>query len=188
MTSPRPPWRDQAAVAVWVLTKCRKALLHAQGLVEGPQGDIYSIEDADPEPSDQEQAIEAATRGKPSKLAGLIKDAADDAEFKIEPDALRLVAEFLSGERNLRTGRTKAEQQRGRPKMATSERAAKTRTHDAAKYYYPAVRQVLRQEYPGQSRGDHHDCALYITSRWTKVKANTIANYLHRGEHDPHRI
>jgi hypothetical protein len=186
----RPPWGEQERVADWVLKNRRHALLRAMGLEEDPDGSIYSFLDADPEPSEQEQAVEAAKRGKPKRLADLIERSANEPESKISPEALRLAAEFLKGERNLKTGRSKADkqQQRGRPRMSALERAQRTPTYDAAKYYVPAVEQVLREEYPDQSRRDHHDCALHIVERMSGVSATTLAYYLNRSRRGAHRI
>jgi hypothetical protein len=163
-------------VADWVLIKRRAALLRAMGLEQGPDGDIYSLEEADPEPSREEQAIEAAAkRSNPSLLASLI----EDADIKLSPVASRLAAEFLRGERK---------RQRGRPKMSSAERAAKTPTHDAANYYLAAIEQVLREEYPSQSRRDHRDRALFIVSRMSGVSVQTLTNYLSRPKRGAHKI
>lgn len=191
-----PPWKDEAAVADWVLKRRRRALLGKMGLEEGPYGDIYSILDPDPEPSAEEQAVEAAKRGKLQELSDLFERAARASKFpdhpdhprNISPSTLQLVAEFLGGKRNLKTGRTKEEEQRGRPKMSDTERVAATPTHEAANHFVPAVIQVLREEYPNQSANDYRDRALYIVSHFSGVPVETLSNYLRRPRGGAHRI
>lgn len=192
----RPPWEDENAVADWILYGCRSALLAKMGLEMGPHGDIDSFLDPDPEPSAQELAVEAAKLGKPQELADLFERAARSSDFSLHPDhpqnlspsALRLAAEFLNGKRNLKTGRMRGGQQRGRPKMSDSERAASTPIHNAANYHFPAVRAVLRDEYPHLSARDYHDRALYIVSRRFKLCPDALSNYLRRPRGGAHRI
>jgi hypothetical protein len=111
-----------------------------------------------------------------------------DHPSKLSPGVLRLVGEFLSGERNMKTGRLKGEQQRGRPKMGSEKRSARTRTHDAAKYDFPAVMQVLREEYRNQTPKDYRDRALFIVERLRGVNRETLSTYLRRSRRGPHRI
>jgi hypothetical protein len=205
MTMKKPQWRDAKAVADWIIETRRGSLLGEMGLEESPGGfyqmggltvevgdEIYSVLEPDPEPSEEEQAIEAAMRGNTDKLVDLIKaerlelEATPDHALKLTPATLRLVEEFISGKRNLKTGKEKGKP--GRAKMSRDERANRTPTHNAAKYYVPAAERVLRREYPGLTDRDYRDRALYIAGLMSGRKDTTLAKYRNRPIDGPHRI
>jgi hypothetical protein len=228
---PKPKWIEQEKVVKWILEMRRDAILREMGLEESPpmvyqvgqftivdEGDIYSVLEQDPEPSDEEKAVEAAMRGKTNHLADLLiaeaneqeatqhlpacEDYADkyagegtrvDSEHtiaptvrrRLSPATLRLAAEFVSGKRNLKTGRDKFADKKypgggGRPPLGKEERAARTPTHNAGKYILPAIKKVLRKEYPGLTAKDYYDCALSIVEPMTGVKGNAVDRHLNK--------
>jgi len=178
-------------------------------IVYEPQ--IDSFLDPDPEPSDEELAVEAAMGGRFQKLEDLIEseirnwEENPDYRLKFSPSTLRRVLEFASGKRNVKTGKPKGKP--GAPKLGASERSRRTPTHDGGNYYFPAIREVLRQEYPGQKPEDYRDRAYNFAARMAtslktgmkvndtkgkgeKVKGETLAGYRNRGRRGrgPHRI
>jgi hypothetical protein len=204
----KPLWRDAEAVVDWIIKMRRHSLLAAMGLEESPGGfyqvgpftvevgeEIYSILDADPDPTDEEIAVEAAMHGNFKKLGEYFKSEAhlqetSDLALRLTPATLRLAAEVFSGERNIKTGRLKSEkQQRGRGKMTKDERAARNPIHNAARLDFPAAMQVLREEYPGRREEDYRDRAIAIVERTSPgVKKKTLRNYLNRPKRGRHRI
>jgi hypothetical protein len=192
-TIPKPAWIEAEAVVDWMLWMRWKSVLHAMGFKKGPGDEWVPINPTFT--TSEQQAIDAAKRGKPQELVGLIKaeisrlEADPDHASKLTPATLRLIAEFLSGKRNLKTGRdTSEKEQRGRPKMSKLERINRTPTHDAAMLYFPAVKKVLREEYPDQTPEDIRDRALEIVERGYPVKGNTVTNYRNRPKRGPHRV
>jgi hypothetical protein len=202
----RPDWEDDDdKVAEWVIVNRRHALLRAMGLEESQaaivqigklklafEEQIYSLEEADPEPSEEEKAVGAAMRGKPEALADLVK-----AGVTLSPATRQLAAELLTGKRNPKTGHYKSADNPGgggRAKMSKAERAERTPTHHAANYCYPAVMQVLQQEYPpkpewtDKDKEDYYqDRVLYIVWCMTGAKADTVEKYL-MVKNDPRKI
>jgi hypothetical protein len=169
----RPQWWDAKAVAEWILEMRYVSILRAMGFKKGPDDDTW----IHPNPiftTSEQQAIDAANRGKPQELADMIEaevnllEADPDHTLKLTPATLRAVAEFLSGKRK---------RQRGRPKMSKLERTNRTPTHEAAMMYFPAVRQVLREEYPDQTAKDYRERALDIVERVCGVKGETVTKY-----------
>jgi hypothetical protein len=190
----KPEWKNAKDVADWIIEMRRDSWLGEMGLAESPGGfyqvgpftvemgeEIYSFLEPDPEPSEEEQAVEAAMRGKLDKLANLI-----ESGVPVAPATRRLAAEFLSGRRNPKTGKPKGVS--GRAKMSKDERAARTPTHNAAKYYVPAVERVLRREYSGLTPEDYRDRALYIAGLMSGKKDKTLAKYRNRSSREPHKI
>ena len=92
---------------------------------------------------------------------------------QLAPSTLALVAEFLTGERNLTTGRLKGEP--GRPRVS-KERLSKD-VHEAAEQFF-IIREVLGRDYPGQSKADIRDRAMLLVEKLTGVLQKTLQNYL----------
>jgi hypothetical protein len=169
----RPPWTKVKAVADWVM--------HHADL---PDDDICRFLD-DVSTSREQEAVEAAKRGDLHPLADIFEAAAkagnpdQDHPSAISPSTLQLAAEFLSSKRK---------RQRGRQKMSKAERAERTPTHFAAKYYFPAVKKILREGYPEQTPEDIRDRALEIVESMTGAKKETVAKYRNEPKRDPRRI
>jgi hypothetical protein len=147
------------------------------------------------EQTHEQEAVEAAKFGKPKELADYLeieahhlKTARHEYVLRLTPATLRLVAEFLRGDRNLKTGRAKGEKQRGRAKMSAKERAIKNPVHDAARFDFPAVMQVLREEYRGHRAEHYRDRAIAVVERMTGVKKKTLRNYLNRPKRGRQRL
>lgn len=119
----------------------------------------------------EEKAVEAALRGEPEQLAALIRQ----PDQQLAPSTLALVAEFLTGERNLTTGRLKGEP--GRPRMSEERLRASKAVHEAAEQFF-IIREVLKRDYPGQSKADIRDRAMLLVEELTGVLQKTLANYL----------
>jgi hypothetical protein len=132
----------------------------------------------DPASSEEKEAVD------PGILADMIEAEADYLESdpnhvsRLTPTMLRIAAEFLSGKRK--------PPQRGRPKMSPKQRA-QTPTHMAA-MVYPAVRKVLKEEYPEQTADGIRDRALYIAARMYGAEGVTVAKYMNQPKRDPRRI
>jgi hypothetical protein len=206
------------AVAEWVIKERRHALLRAQGLEESQAAvfkvgefthvwdeQIYSTEEAtDQEPNDEQlavEAVEAAKLGFPKKLARHFENVARAMETKtrltitdtrlnitdyapgyaptLTPEMLRLMAEFGSGKRK---------RKRGSLPLTKWERMARYPVHSAAMFLYPAVMQVLSEEYPDQLSKDHHDYALYIVELERGVKVSALNKCLQRSSGERQRI
>jgi hypothetical protein len=188
----RPRFSNVDAVTRWVYNDCRAKLLDAMELFDDGTG-VYSSLPPDAEPSDEQMAVEAATRGDPSKLADLIDAWVTVRDQRIEPNPVeiapatwKLVVEFLRGKRSLTTGRHRDDEQRGRPRMSVEERFRQTPTHDAA-LEFPAVKLVLKAEYPDHARYIHQR-ALDVVARRHNVDRNTLAEHLNRGRRARQRI
>jgi hypothetical protein len=193
----RPKWIKDEEVAEWVIVNCRGSLLRAMGLEEDFSGDIYSTEPATHERNTEKEAVEAARLGFPKKLIDHVLIEAyhwenskhyinGDYAPSLTPEMLRLLAEFASGKRK---------RKRGGQKLTEFERAIRTPTHDAANYNFPAVMQVLSEEYPDQPPKDLPDRAYFIVNHMIGVKnphkdtrIKVYRNKPRRGKHAKHRI
>jgi hypothetical protein len=172
MITSRPDWKDAEKVAKWAREMRGDTLLRLMGFGEEeelPESELSII--------DEDGAVELAKHGKIQDLAYFIRNEAF-LQYGIKPATLLLIAEFLLGERNLKTGGTgKDLKRRGRPRMTDDERATRTPTHDAANYFFPAVRQLLEAEYPGLTVKDYRDRAYYIAGLMSDREDHTIEKY-----------
>jgi hypothetical protein len=123
--------------------------------------------------SEEERAVKAALRGKPKKLAELLRQ----PNLQLAPSTWALVAEFISGERNLRTGRRKGEA--GRPHQSEKQRRQNSKAHRAAEIFL-VIQSGLSVIYHEQSKAQIHDRALLLAELQTGVSEETIKNYLEK--------
>jgi hypothetical protein len=160
----------------------------------------------------QKEAVAAALRGDVAPLADLLRPDATILDMlesnlidvkTLSPSELRtfarrlcvrtlspstwsLIAQFLTGERSLRTGRLKGE--RGRPTLSPEKRRAESPVHDAAEEV-DAIRAILRRlYYPDQSSSQIRDRAMEITAQRNGVELDTLVNYLKRPRKDRRRL
>jgi hypothetical protein len=162
-----PRWRDEEAQLEYV----RKRILAGWTLVF-------------PYRPKEQLAIEAALRGKPQKLADLIRQ----PDTQLAPSTRALVAEFLSGERNLHTGRAKGEA--GRPRWSEKQRRAFSPTHRATEIFL-LLRDMLPMIYPKRSKAHIHDRAMLLATMMVKgVSTEAIQIHLNKSKADrpPYRI
>jgi hypothetical protein len=157
----------------------------------------------------EKEAVEAALRGDVEPLADLLRPDATTLDMlksnvkTLSPSELRpiaqslrvktlrlstwnLIAQFLTGERNLRTGRLRGEP--GRPTMSLEERRAESPVHDAAEEFH-AIRAILRRlYYPKQSSSQIRARAMEIAAQRNRVELDTLVNYLKRPRKDRRRL
>jgi hypothetical protein len=86
----------------------------------------------------------------------------------ISPEEWSLVAEFLRGQRSVKTGRRAGEP--GRPKMWISDRRRYYPGHGAADYV-PLVMAILKRAYPSQSRPAIRERAIEVAARVAGIKS-----------------
>jgi hypothetical protein len=131
----------------------------------------------------------------PKTLADMIEAEAihlksNPGHTRLIPPMLQVVAEFLNGKRDLKTGLAKRKP--GGQKLTAGQRAAQTPTHLAAKFYFPAVMQVLREEYPEQTAADHRDHVKYIVNLMIGVEDphgdTRVEVYRNKPKRGDHRI
>jgi hypothetical protein len=165
-----PPWGDEEAQLKYI----RNRILAGWSLMFP-----HRLEE-----EREERAVEAALRGKPKKLADLIRQ----PNAQLVPSTRVLIAEFLSGERNLRTGRAKGEP--GAPRQSEKLRRSHNRTHQAAEIFF-VIRDTLPRIYPEKSQTDIRDRAMSLAAKLKGVDdPETIQNYLEKSKADrlPYRV
>ena len=159
----------------------------------------------------EKEAVAAARRGDLEPLADLLRpdatlwhmltskfiDAKTLPPSELRPIAQRLrvrnlcpttwslIAEFLTGERSLSSGRLRGEA--GRPKMSSEERRAESPVHDAADEV-GAIRAILRRSYPDQRGKQIDDRAVAIAAQRHGVEQDTLENYLKRPRKNRRRL
>lgn len=138
--------------------------------------------------SKEQLAVEAALRGKPQKLADLIRQ----PDTQLAPSTRALVAEFLDGTRKLSTGRAKGETKNdaGAPKQSEKLRRAFSPAHRATEIFL-LLRDMLPMIYPKQSEADIRDRAMLLAAMMVKgVSTKAIQNHLDKSKDDrlPYRI
>jgi hypothetical protein len=124
-----------------------------------------------PDRLDEEKAVEEALRGKPAKLADLIRQ----PDAQLAQSTRDLVAEFLSGKRNLSTGRAKGKP--GAPRRSEKQRREKARAHRATEIFL-IIQDALSVIYPYKSDADICDRAMLLAEMQTGVEIKTIENHL----------
>jgi len=144
-------------------------------------------------PPTEQAAVAAAMRRDLEPLADMLRPIANlrglpykpnPAIKSLSPDTWALIVEFLTGQRNLRTGRRKGEP--GRPKMSAEERRARTPTHNAADEFSVIV-DILQRLYPEQSAGQIRDRAEEIAKARTGARAS-VQTYRRRATKAPQRL
>jgi hypothetical protein len=203
-----PRWDDEAAVAKLVDDEMRELRSEVDRLAwttsghapEGPEDlvEVWNLAQAEASrgwpPEGERAAVAAAARGDVRPLADLLRplhhlgflpDEVNPAIKNLSPATWSLVVQFLTGERNLRTGRNRGEP--GRPKMTAEERRAANPVHDAAEEV-PAIAAILRKLYPSRAKSALLERAVEIAARRKRVRRDTLARYLGRSRKDPHRV
>jgi hypothetical protein len=166
----------------------------------------------------EREAVEAAKRGNLKSLVDMLRplesgavDLTPTTEFltgvkvatvphdpgavTLAPETWTLITEFLTGKRNLHNGklrgvrdpRTGKLKRGGRPKMSKEERRAHTPIHVAAREF-PAIRDILKQWYPEQSKKVIRERAEKIAAERNHIKFETLKDYCERSKDDRHRI
>jgi hypothetical protein len=130
----------------------------------------------------EQWTVEEAMRGNCKPLADLLRSDTKN----LSSATLTLVAEFLSGERNLRTGRLKGKS--GRPPMSTAERRAAFPIHTAVREF-PLIKAILTASYPDQTRVAIHRRAAAIAAKRNGIaNPETVQTHLDRPKSDRRRI
>jgi hypothetical protein len=142
----------------------------------------------------ERRAVADALRGKVGDLAALLRPEhpmnanppipGKPVWHHLSPETWTLVADFLVGERNTRTGRPKGEP--GRPKMSAAERYASNRVHYAAEVEFPVIRDILGRLYPEQDANQINDRAEEIAQR-RAIIATSVQNLRRRSKKGRHR-
>jgi hypothetical protein len=141
--------------------------------------------------SPEEEAVERALRGDLEMLANLIRPSNFPPEFDISDDwelspaTREIVAEFLTGERNLKTGRRRGEP--GRAVQSVEQRRAQNRVHRAADEARIII-VILKRHYPSRSRDKILDRAAKIAAERNGARHETLLRHLGRSARDPRRI
>jgi hypothetical protein len=102
----------------------------------------------------------------------------------MEPSTRKLMAEFMTGDRNPQTGRKAG---RGRPKMTREERRKINPIHRAADEV-AVLRQRLHQLYPMQSAITVRKRAIDLAAKRTGAALETLRRHLRRPKNDRRRI
>jgi hypothetical protein len=143
---------------------------------------------SDEEANTEEKAVAAALRGNLKPLANLIQPIQYQPEPNI-PDQVNpnvkffsastweIVAQFLTGERNLKTGRLKGEP--GRPKMSIEQRRNFNPVHRAADEARVIIA-ILKRHYPRRSQHDIVDRAAKIAADRNGARHETLLKHLGR--------
>jgi hypothetical protein len=208
MTRP-PRWSDKKAVAKRVADEIEEGRLEIERLwTIYPDGrfslpvhlktleELIQAEWARGWPIDDEKgAVEAAHRGDIEPLANLLRPLVSPPEFEI-PDAVNpnikylspatwsIIADFLTGALNPRTGRVRGRP--GRPKLSEEERRAKNRVHDAADEF-AVIRDILRYVYPERSSAEINLRAEEIAQDRARIKTS-VHNLRKRRRKTGHRV
>jgi hypothetical protein len=191
---PPPQWTNEPAVARLVNEKLEEIELEEERRVRDRYGDVVAgttmrdmeediVEGAD---GGEQRAVAAARRGDLEPLARLLRpisildfgveDDLNPAIKRLSPATWTLISEFLTGERNIRTGRLKGEP--GRPKMSREARRARNPVHDAADEVDMIVG-ILRQFYPWQEREQVRERAAEIAQARANI-ATSVGNLRRR--------
>jgi hypothetical protein len=122
--------------------------------------------------------IEAANRGDLEPLIFRLRESES-----LPAPIRRVIIEFLSGRRNLKTGRLPDEEQRGSPRKSVDER--RRPKHDAADLV-PIIVEILRSECDKQKGS--RELAIEYAARIKRVRPGTVTNYFKLKPSDSRRI
>ena len=139
----------------------------------------------------EEEAVQRALRGDLRMLADLIRpgcyppeeNISDDLE--LSPATREIVAQFLTGERNLKTGRRRGEP--GRPVQSFEQRRAHNPVHRAADQARVIIL-ILKRHYPNRSRNEIEYRAAKIAAERNGSRYKTLLRHLARSARDRRRI
>lgn len=144
----------------------------------------------------EEAAVAAALRGDLSLLVNMLAPypyppGADPRELVnskikyLSHATWAIVCQFLTGERNLKTGRMKGEP--GRPRMSGDQRRAINPVHVAADEV-PVVAAVLKKAYPDRPEPVIARRAAEVAARRNGARVETLVKHLSRSQRDPRRV
>jgi hypothetical protein len=147
-------------------------------------------------PDREREAIGAALRGDLEPLVDLIRplhhppefhfpDAINPAVKHLSPDTWEIVAQFLTGERNLKTGRRRGEP--GRPVQSVEQRRADNPVHRAADEFR-VIFIILKRHFPNRSRNEIEYRGAKIAAERNGARHETLLRHLARSARDPRRI
>jgi hypothetical protein len=140
----------------------------------------------------EEAAVAAALRGDLSLLVNMLaphpggpEDMVNPAIQYVSPATWAIVCEFLTGERNLKTGRMRGEP--GKPKMSGDQRRADNPVHRAADEV-PIVAAVLKEAYPDKPERMIAMRAAEVAAARNGARVETLLKHLRRPPGDPRRV
>jgi hypothetical protein len=176
-----PNWNDEAGIAKLVgeiVAAWEAKLRYFHNFAEQAiSGDEFSrFKHA------ERTAVEAALRGEPLPLGELLRS--ENQEW-LEPETRELMIEFITGERNPRTGKRKGEP--GARKMTADERWEASPIHRAAGEVRLLKRQ-FRRLYPSQSSAAVRERSVQIAAGRAGITPESLRAHLNRSRNAPHRI
>jgi hypothetical protein len=209
-----PPWRDQDAVRAFVSAEIDELRLEIERLETIYPGHLPKLsEDLDEMHNlvtaeanrawrkideamgqDERAAVEAALRGDLEPLANSLRpfagilgfpDEVNPAIKKLSPETWLIIAQFLTGARNLKTGKLKGE--RGPREKSEDDRRRGNPVHDAADLV-PVVTAILRRLYPTKGRLEVKRRAIEVAARLRGAQTAPLKKHLSRGRDDRRRV
>jgi hypothetical protein len=206
LSGPVPPWRDVEAITKRVADEIEELRSEVDRLAwttntglphTGASEDlraVYALAMAEVRrgwPATTEAAaVEAALRGDANPLAnyllrpvpgmGFVPDEVNPAIEKLSLETWTLIADLLTGARNLKTGKRKGE--RGPRRRSKEERRKINPVHDAADHV-PAVATILARLYPDKGRSELNKRAIEIAARLKRADAKVLKWHLNRGRY-----
>jgi hypothetical protein len=136
----------------------------------------------------EEEALAAAQRGDLRPLVNLIRPWGAEINPIVKflnPPTWQIISEFLTGERNLKTGRRRGEP--GRPVQSVEQRRAQNPVHRAADEARVIIA-ILKRHYPNRSRDDVEYLAAKIAAERNGAQLRPLLRHLGRAASDPRRI
>jgi hypothetical protein len=130
--------------------------------------------------NNEEAAIKAALDGDIAPLAALLLS---EDECWMEPSTRQLMAEFMTGARNPKTGKAGP----GRPKMTPEERRKINPIHRAADEV-AVLQHRLHELYPTQKVTSVRERAIDLAVKRTGVPSGRLRQHLRRAKNDRRRI
>jgi hypothetical protein len=181
--TPLPKWQDAAGVAAFVDEYIAK-LDAAEGSFAEFVVSVREPPRPGQDPEDEviwfigteKAAVEAAKRGDLVALVNLLRGPHRDW---LQPETVELVIEFMTGERNPRTGRRKGERQVGASKMTTEEKAAKNPLLNAAAEFN-VIKRLLREHYPSEPYSEIRKRALKLAAERASIEPERLGDYIRR--------
>jgi hypothetical protein len=211
---PAPPWSDVDAVRRRVRDRIEELRLEVDrlawtthtGLPDDDAGDdcwavhalvMKEIYQDWPQGTDEAVAAEAAECGDLEPLANLLRPLGGMLEFgipdevnpaieKLSPETWMIIVQFLTGQRNLKTGKLKGK--RGPRKKKEEERRRDNPVHNAADFV-PAVTAILQRLYPTKGKAEIKRRAIEVAA-WLEypTRPAMLERHLRRPPGDRRRI
>ena len=200
-----PRWTNEEAVYKWVVERLAELRSEVERLdaiydgrwpssertkeLEAMHGLMMTEAYRMPPVEGELAACNAAKCGNPEPLVFLLQRYFGLVEGfgtveRLSPETCRLVIEFVSGERNPKTGKKKGEL--GRRKMSPDERRNRWPTHGAAELF-PIIQEILRSAYPGVKTKDVRQRAIEFAAK-KRVPRERLQKHLARSLSDRRRL